>query len=91
MAKNYIILKVNFIFNKSFEPNLTYPALNQFLKDNSIDVSSITPRMLSELIKDIRNSKLPDPRVQPNVGSIFKNPIVRANDFDHNFLEQHQM
>tara|TARA_Y100001936_G_scaffold19781_1_gene16781 strand:- start:2028 stop:2990 length:963 start_codon:yes stop_codon:yes gene_type:complete len=89
-SKNYIILKVNFIFNKSFEPNLTYPALSHFLKDNSIDVSSITPRMLSELIKDIRNSKLPDPKLQPNVGSIFKNPIVRANDFDHNFLDGHR-
>ena len=89
-SKNYIILKVNFIFNKSFEPNLTYPTLSHFLKDNSIDVSSLTPRMLSELIKDIRNSKLPDPKLQPNVGSIFKNPTVRANDFDHNFLDGHR-
>ena len=88
--KNYIILKVNFIFNKSFEPNLSYPALTDFLKDNSIDASSITPRMLSESVKDIRNSKLPDPKLQPNVGSIFKNPIVRTNHFDHTFLDGHR-
>ena len=88
-SKNYIILKVNFIFNKSFKPNLSYPALGQFLKDNSIDVSSLTPRMLSDVVKDIRNSKLPDPKLQPNVGSIFKNPVVRANDFDHIFLDGH--
>tara|TARA_Y100001970_G_scaffold293782_1_gene443153 strand:- start:2628 stop:3587 length:960 start_codon:yes stop_codon:yes gene_type:complete len=89
-SKNYIILKVNFIFNKSFEPNLGYPALNDFLKDNSIDASSITPRMLSDSVKDIRNSKLPDPDLQPNVGSIFKNPIVRTNNFDDAFLDGHR-
>ena len=88
--KNYIILKVNFIFNKSFEPNLSYPALSDFLKDNSIDSSSITPRVLSESIKDIRNSKLPDPKLLPNVGSIFKNPILRTNDFDRTFLDGHR-
>ena len=88
--KNYIILKVNFIFNKSFEPNLSYPALSDFLKDNSIDTSSITPRVLSESIKDIRNSKLPDPKLLPNVGSIFKNPILRTNDFDRTFLDGHR-
>ena len=88
--KNYIILKVNFIFNKFFEPNLSYPALSDFLKDNSIDSSSITPRVLSESIKDIRNSKLPDPKLLPNVGSIFKNPILRTNDFDRAFLDGHR-
>ena len=88
--KNYIILKVNFIFNKSFDPNLSYPALSDFLKDNSIDTSTITPRVLSESIKDIRNSKLPDPKLLPNVGSIFKNPILRTNDFDLTFLDGHR-
>ncbi len=88
--KNYIILKVNFIFNKSFKPNLSYPALSDFLKDKSIDTSSITPRVLSESIKDIRNSKLPDPKLLPNVGSIFKNPILRTNDFDRTFLDGHR-
>ena len=88
--KDFVILKVNFIFNKSFKPILSYPALSNFLKDNAIDASSITPRMLSESVKEIRNSKLPDPKITPNVGSIFKNPIVRTNDFDHAFLDGHR-
>ena len=88
--KNYIILKVNFMFNKSFEPNLSYPALSDFLKDNSIDSSIITPRVLSESIKDIRSSKLPDPKLLPNVGSIFKNPVLKTNDFDRTFLDGHR-
>ena len=89
-SKNYIILKVNFIFNKSFEPNLSYPALASYLIDNSIDSNSLTPQLLSESVKNIRNSKLPDPKLDLNVGSIFKNPLVKINDYDKNFLIGHR-
>ena len=88
--KYLVILKVNFIFNKVFEPNTSYPALNKYLIDNSIDESSLTPRLLSDSIKYIRNSKLPDPKIVPNVGSIFKNPIVISRDFDNDFLAGHR-
>ena len=88
--KNYIILKVNFIFHKRFEPNLSYPALANYLIDNSIDTKSLTPQLLSESVRNLRNSKLPDPRLKPNVGSIFKNPLVKTNDFDKNFLTGHR-
>ncbi len=89
-SKDFIILKVNFVFEKSFQPNLNYPSLSEVLKDKSIDASSLTPRKLSELIKHIRNSKLPDPEIEPNVGSIFKNPIVSVADFDKDFLVGHK-
>ena len=89
-SKNYIILKVNFIFHKRFNPNLSYPALANYLIDNSIDKNSLTPQMLSDSVRNIRNSKLPDPRLEPNVGSICKNPIVKTNDFDRNFLIGHR-
>ena len=89
-SKDYIILKVNFIFHKRFTPNLSYPALANYLIDNSIDKNSLTPQMLSDSVRNIRNSKLPDPRLEPNVGSIFKNPIVKTNDFDRNFLIGHR-
>ena len=89
-SKDFVILKVNFVFNKTFKPNLSYPALINFLEDNSIDTSSITPRILSDSIKQIRNSKLPDPKIEPNVGSIFKNPIVRTNILDDTFLNDHR-
>ena len=88
--KDFVILKINFVFDKSFSPNLSYPSLNKFLNDHSIDVTSITPRMLSDSVKNIRNSKLPDPKIEPNVGSIFKNPIVRSQDLDNEFLAGHR-
>jgi UDP-N-acetylmuramate dehydrogenase len=89
-SKDFVILKVNFVFNKTFKPNLSYPALINFLEDNSIDTSSITPRILSDSVKQIRNSKLPDPKIEPNVGSIFKNSIVRTNNLDDTFLNGHR-
>jgi UDP-N-acetylmuramate dehydrogenase len=88
--KDFVILKVNFVFNKNFEPNLSYPALREYLKDGSIDTSTITPRILSNSVRAIRDSKLPDPKMEPNVGSIFKNPLVKTNDFDHAFLDDHR-
>ena len=88
--KDFIILKINFVFDKSFSPNLSYPSLNKFLNDHSIDFTSLTPRMLSDSVKNIRNSKLPDPKIEPNVGSIFKNPIVRSQDLDNEFLAGHR-
>ena len=88
--KDFVILKINFVFDKSFSPNLSYPSLNKFLNDHSIDVTSLTPRMLSDSVKNIRNSKLPDPKIEPNVGSIFKNPIVRSQDLDNEFLAGHR-
>jgi len=88
--KNYIILRVNFIFNKFFEPDLSYPGLSKYLKYNSIETSSLTPKLLSDAVKDIRNSKLPDPKIEPNVGSIFKNPVVTSKDFDDTFLIGHR-
>ncbi len=88
--EDFIILKVNFLFNKSFKPVLSYPALKEFFKNNSIDTASLTPTLLSESVKQIRNSKLPDPKIKPNVGSIFKNPIVRSKDFKDDFLAGHR-
>lgn len=88
--KNYIILKINFLFDETFEPNISYPALTNFLVNNSINANSLTPQMLSDSVKKIRNSKLPDPKIDPNVGSIFKNPLVNTKDFSHDFLIGHK-
>ena len=33
---------------------------------------------------------MPDPKIEPNVGSIFKNPIVRSKDFSDDFLAGHK-
>ena len=90
MYKNSLILRVNLKFSKEFSPILSYPSLSDYLVTNNINPSSITPRALINSIKTIREFKLPDPSKYPNAGSIFKNPIVKTNSIDSNFLSGHK-
>ena len=73
----YIILSVTYrLFKKEPEiPNYS-DVLKYFLDMNILKPSLIEIR---NAIIFIRSNKLPDPRVIPNVGSFFKNPIV-GND-----------
>jgi len=89
-SKNSLILRVNLKFSKEFSPILSYPSLSDYLVTNNINPSSITPRALFNSIKTIREFKLPDPSKYPNVGSIFKNPIVKTNSIDSDFLSGHK-
>jgi UDP-N-acetylmuramate dehydrogenase len=89
-TKQYLILSVQFRFNKLFKPDLSYPSLVQFLEQENINSSEISPAELSSCIQAIRESKLPSPSVTPNVGSIFKNPIVESDSIDLDFLKGHR-
>lgn len=74
LLDKYIITSVTFQLRKSPETQSGYPALKSALADYSAD--EITPALVSQVVCDIRRSKLPDPKQIPNVGSFFKNPIV---------------
>ena len=89
-TKQYLILSVQFRFNKLFKPDLSYPSLVQFLEQENINSSEISPVQLSSCIQAIRESNLPSPSVTPNVGSIFKNPIVESDSIDLDFLKGHR-
>lgn len=75
----YIITQVNFRLNKKFVINASYKALaDELLKKN---ITNPTARDIADIIKNIRNSKLPDPAIIGNAGSFFKNPIVTTFDY----------
>lgn len=74
LKDKYIITSVTFKLYKRPHLVLEYPALKNALSGYAED--SITPNLVSEVVCNIRQSKLPEPKQIPNVGSFFKNPIV---------------
>lgn len=69
-----IITNVTLRFSKNWRAKLNYQGLNLLPE-------SCTAKEIMNTVIAIRNSKLPDPKVIPNAGSFFKNPVVSAEQF----------
>lgn len=76
LKDKYIITSVVFKLYKQLRLVLEYPALQQALQGYATE--DIDAPLVSELVCRIRQSKLPEPKQIPNVGSFFKNPVVSA-------------
>ena len=76
-----IILSVTFEFLPK-PININYISIQNYIENNKIDKSSLSPKTLSSIVKKIRTSKLPSPDVIPNVGSFFKNPSVNKSSIN---------
>ena len=84
-SMHIIILSVTLKFvSKSI--NIGYISIQNYIDNNKIDKSFLTPKILSSIIEEIRRSKLPDPGIIPNVGSFFKNPVVKKSSINTNFF-----
>ncbi len=68
----FFILSVSFILSKKAEPKIDYGRLKAELEG----IDPITPIDVSQAVKNVRRSKLPDPEDLNNAGSFFKNPEV---------------
>lgn len=76
----YLITHVVYRLSKKFVPDLDYGNIRASLADRGIEQP--TAQQLREVIIDIRNAKLPDPRIQGNAGSFFMNPIVSKGMYE---------
>lgn len=76
----YLITHVVYRLSKNFVPDLDYGNIRASLADRGIEQP--TAQQLREVIIDIRNAKLPDPRIQGNAGSFFMNPIVSKGMYE---------
>jgi UDP-N-acetylmuramate dehydrogenase len=71
---SYFIVSVTFKLSKNAPSPPFYDAVQKYLDDKS--VSFYTSQAIRDAVMAIRFEKLPDPNVQPNSGSFFKNAII---------------
>jgi UDP-N-acetylmuramate dehydrogenase len=76
----YFILWVEFKLSRNGELNLNYPDVQRVLTERGIKEPSL--KELTEIIREIRDSKLPNPAVLANAGSFFKNPVINIEHFE---------
>ncbi len=73
----YIITSVTYRLSKKKAEAPDYPGVSNYFKKHHIE--DYTLAQIRQAIIDIRNEKLPNPKQIPNVGSFFKNPIIKKD------------
>ena len=77
----YIILEVTFkLTTKKHQIKTEYGAISSELKN--LEIENPTIQEVSKAVINIRQSKLPDPKVLGNAGSFFKNPTISLSQFE---------
>lgn len=76
----FIITYVTYRLSTVYKPCLDYGNIRGELARKGI--SEPTARQLRDIIIDIRNAKLPDPKTEGNAGSFFMNPVVSRSKYE---------
>jgi UDP-N-acetylmuramate dehydrogenase len=71
-----VITAVELQLSREPQVRTDYPALSQYFAEKG--TTPTTPLDVFDAVISIRRSKLPDPAVEPNAGSFFKNPLLSA-------------
>ena len=75
-----VISSVTYKFPKKWTPHTDYKDIRDRIQNlNNFEVS---PKSIFNLVTEIRQSKLPDPKIIGNAGSFFKNPIISENIYN---------
>lgn len=75
--KNFFITEVEFQLLKAPNPIISYAELA-----HAFGGQAVRPIEVAQKVIEVRQKKLPDVNVVPNVGSFFKNPIIEAQQLN---------
>ena len=81
--KPYFIIDVVFEFHNIEKLNTEYEGIQYIIESQSKDEKTLSSADLGLIIRELRDSKLPNPRKIPNVGSFFKNPIINKKNISY--------
>ncbi len=76
---HYFITAVEFLLQKKPSLHLDYGGIRQHIDVMKFSLDTLTPAQLRQVVIALRQQKLPDPKLLPNAGSFFKNPLVDAS------------
>ncbi|PST84385.1 UDP-N-acetylenolpyruvoylglucosamine reductase [Pedobacter yulinensis] len=79
LKNRVLITKVRFRLKKAAAVNISYGAIAAELSKRGINNPGI--KDVSQVVSEIRVSKLPDPSTIGNAGSFFKNPVIEKYEF----------
>lgn len=85
----FLITRVTYGLSRTFHPHLDYGNIRSELERKGI--SEPTAQQLRDIIIEIRNAKLPDPKVEGNAGSFFMNPVVTRKRYEKLATQYPQM
>lgn len=77
----HAVCSVTLRLDKKHKLNTSYGAIKDKLKEKNIEQPTI--KDISDVVIEIRKSKLPDPRELGNAGSFFKNPAISKRKFQN--------
>ncbi|MCQ2112275.1 MAG: UDP-N-acetylmuramate dehydrogenase [Bacteroidaceae bacterium] len=83
----YAVVYVVYRLSRKFTPMLDYGNIRSQLSDGE----NVTPQAIRDAIINIRQTKLPDPKVTGNAGSFFMNPVVSKEKFEELYAQYSNM
>ena len=88
LKRRYVLTQVSFRLKKTPSYQLDYGNVCAELEKRGC---GLTLENVRQTIIDIRNAKLPDPKIQGNAGSFFMNPMVSRSQFEALLAQYPQM